>query len=102
MKKQLVFLFSLFIFQASFVHAANIDLSFRFSTIETDHFSIHFHQGLEDLAQKAASIAEGAHDALIKEFQWKPREKTQIVLIDDSDFTNGFATVLPYNTPSIL
>ena len=97
MKKQLVFLFSLFIFQTSFVHAANIDPSFKFSTIETEHFSIHFHQGLEDLAQKAASIAEDAHDALIKEFQWKPREKTQMVLIDDSDFTNGWASVLPYN-----
>ena len=78
--------------------AANIDTSFRFSTIETEHFSIHFHQGIEELAQKAAIIAEGVHGPLFKEFSWAPREKTQLVLIDDTDFTNGFATVLPYNT----
>lgn len=79
-------------------HAANIDTSFTFSTLQTEHFSIHFHQGLEEVAQKTASIAEEVHNTLVQEFKWTPIEKTQIVLIDNSDFTNGFATVLPYNT----
>lgn len=78
--------------------AANIDTSFKFSTIETEHFSIHFHQGLEDMAKRASTIAEEIHAPLVKEFGWAPREKTQLVLIDDTDFTNGFASVLPYNT----
>lgn len=86
------------IFQYRPSSAANIDTSLRFSTIETEHFSIHFHQGIEELAQKAAAIAEGVHAPLVKEFNWAPKEKTQLVLIDDTDFTNGFATVLPYNT----
>lgn len=98
MKKFIALLLSLFAFQPSFSYAANIDTSFEFSTIETSHFSIHFHQGLEDIAQKAASIAENMHKTLVAEFKWEPREKTQIVLIDNSDFTNGFANVLPYNT----
>ena len=97
--KKLVICFSfLAMFYAGLSQAANIDPSFKFSTIETGHFSIHFHQGLEDVAQKAASIAERAHDTLFQEFKWAPREKTQMVLIDDSDFTNGWASVLPYNT----
>jgi hypothetical protein len=83
---------------SSFSHAARLDTSFVFSTIETPHFSIHFHQGLEAVAQKAAVIAEEAHDKLIKEFIWQSSEKTEMVLIDDSDFANGFATALPYNT----
>jgi Tol biopolymer transport system component len=83
---------------ASVSNAARIDTSFVFSTIETPHFSIHFHQGLEPAARKAAVYAEEAHDKLIKEFTWQPGEKTELVLIDDSDFMNGFATALPYNT----
>lgn len=83
---------------ASPAAAARLDTSFSFSTIETDHFSIHFHQGLEEIAQRAAVFAEDAHGKLTAQFDWKPREKTQLVLIDDTDFTNGFATPLPYNT----
>ena len=98
MKKLISLISLLFLLQVLFSHAANIDTSFEFSTIETEHFAIHFHQGLEDAAQKAASIAEDMHESLVKEFKWSPREKTQMVLIDDSDFTNGFASVLPYNT----
>lgn len=79
-------------------HAAKFDTSFDYSTVETDHFSIHFHQGLEEAAQKTAVIAEDVHAKLIKEFNWTPDGKTQVVLIDDSDFTNGFAVTIPYNT----
>jgi Tol biopolymer transport system component len=83
---------------SSVSHAARLDTSFTFSTIETPHFSIHFHQGLEAVAQKAAVFAEEAHAKLVQEFVWQPGQKTQLVLIDDTDFTNGFATALPYNT----
>jgi dipeptidyl aminopeptidase/acylaminoacyl peptidase len=77
--------------------AAQHDTSLDFSTIETPHCSIHFHQGLETVARKAAVFAEEAHGTLVRQFSWEPGEKTEIVLIDDSDFANGFATALPYN-----
>ncbi|MBI5739404.1 MAG: PD40 domain-containing protein [Nitrospirae bacterium] len=76
---------------------AAIDPSFRFSTIETEHFSIHFHQGEDELANRAASVSENVHGRLSETFLWSPAEKTQIVLIDSTDFANGFANVLPYN-----
>jgi hypothetical protein len=83
---------------ATLSHAAKLDTSFTFSSIATANFSIHFHQGLEQVARKAALFAEEAHDKLTGEFLWHPGEKTQLVLIDNSDFTNGFASALPYNT----
>ena len=83
---------------SSVANAARHDTSFSFSTLETTHFSIHFHQGLEAVAQKSARIAEEVHGKLAKEFAWQPSEKTEMVLIDNSDFMNGFATALPYNT----
>lgn len=87
---------------SSVSHAARFDTSFTFSTIETPNFSIHFHQGLEAVARKAAVIAEEAHDKLSGEFTWQLSEKTEMVLIDNSDFTNGFATTLPYNAIYVL
>lgn len=82
----------------SVTHAARIDTSFRYSTVETEHFSIHYHQGLEGVARKTAGMAEDVYGKLTREFQWQPVEKTQVVLIDDSDFTNGLAVTIPYNT----
>jgi Tol biopolymer transport system component len=78
-------------------YSASIDPSFRFSTIETDHFTIHFHQGLEMSAYRAADILEDVHNTLTENFQWTPQDRTQVVLLDNTDFANGLATVLPYN-----
>jgi len=77
--------------------AATIDPGFSFMTKETGHFHIHYHQGLEETALKAASIAERSHSLLTAALGWAPKEKTHIVLVDSSDMANGFATVLPYN-----
>lgn len=82
-------------------NAAQFDPEFIFRTIETEHFSIHFHQGLDEIAAKAAFFAERAHAKITKELGWEPEEKTQLVLIDDSDFANGDATVVPYNIINI-
>lgn len=99
--KSTVFTLVMLLCLSTVTHAARLDTSFSFSTIETRHFSIHFHQGLETIARKAAVIAEEAHEVLSPVFAWQPREKTEMVLIDDSDFTNGFAMAFPYNTITI-
>lgn len=77
--------------------AASIDPDFRFSTRETEHFYIHFHQGLEQTADKAVIYAEEAHSRLSEALGWEPSGKTHMVISDQSDLANGFATVLPYN-----
>lgn len=77
--------------------AADMDPSFEFSTLETEHFRIHYHQGLEGLAGRAARMAEEAHCLLVDAFGWSPSGKTHIALIDNSDFANGSAVVLPQN-----
>jgi hypothetical protein len=65
-----------------------IDPSFKWQTIETPHFRITYHQGLEGPAQEIASQVEGFHDALKEEFGRAP-EKTEIVLVDPLDLSNG-------------
>jgi Tol biopolymer transport system component len=78
-------------------HAAQYPPSYRWQTITTDHFEIHYHQGGEDLARRAAAIAEAAHERLVPIFGWEPKDRTQLVLTDHVDVSNGFATPFPFN-----
>jgi hypothetical protein len=74
------------------------DPSFRWRTLDTEHFQVHFHQGEEALAQRTAAEAERAHQRLTPYMRFEPEERTQIVLSDDQDSANGSATPLPYDT----
>lgn len=82
---------------ASVADAARLDPRLSWQTLETEHFSVIFHQGIEELAQSAAAIAEEAHGQLAPELHWQPREKTRIVLADVADAPNGMATPMPFN-----
>lgn len=95
--RKFLFIILLLAFTVTAASAATFDPSFKFVTIETGHFTLYFHQGLEETGQRAATIAEEVHQKLATLFKWTPREKTNIVIADNSDFANGMATVIPYN-----
>ena len=46
---------------------AKIDPSFVWTTLETPHFLIHYHQGAEDV-----------HARLVPRIKWEPKEKTRL------------------------
>ena len=73
------------------------DPAFSWRTLETAHFQVHFHQGLDGLAQDVARFAEEAHARLVPILGWAPRQRTQIVVSDDRDEANGSATPVPYD-----
>ena len=74
------------------------DPRLRWSTIETEHFQIHYHQGIEAVAHKAARVAEAAFDRLVPVLGWEPSESIQLVLADTTDVANGVATAQPYDS----
>lgn len=76
---------------------AKFDPSFTWSTLETPHFLIHYHQDGEPTARKAAAIAEDVHERLVPRLLWEPKDKTHLVLADALDDANGYATPMPYN-----
>ncbi len=83
---------------ASRLSAASLfDPALRFRTLSTEHFVIYFHQGEDALAQRLAVIAEEAWLVLQQTFGVAPR-RTQVVLADQTDLANGYATPVPYNT----
>ncbi len=77
--------------------AANrYDPRFRFRTISTPRFNIYFHQGEEALARRLARIAEEVAGQLRAELG-APGGRVHVILVDQTDLSNGWATPAPYN-----
>jgi surface antigen Omp85-like protein/WD40 repeat protein len=78
--------------------ASLFDPTLRFRSLPTEHFVIYFHQGEDGLAQRLARIAEDAWRALERPLGLTPPRRTRIVLADQTEQFNGYATPVPYNT----
>ena len=66
-------------------------------TIETEHFIVHYYVPLDDVARRVAEVAEYSHRVLAPVMGHEASEKTQVVITDDTDSANGFASVIPRN-----
>ena len=60
-------------------------------SFETDHFRIHFHDETEMTAREAATVAEVIYPHITGFYEFKPKEKTHLILIDPDDYSNGAA-----------
>jgi hypothetical protein len=72
------------------------DLDWR--TVESKHFRVHHPHTLAALAERVILASEAAHDRLIDPLAYTPTTKTEVVLTDDTDSSNGSATAVPFNT----
>ncbi len=93
--------FGLMILASSIASASGrYDPRLRFQTISTTRFDIHYHQGEEPQARRLARLAEivaAELDATLG----RPSGRVQVILVDQSDLSNGWATPLPFNTIEI-
>lgn len=80
--------------------ADRYDPRLRFRTLRTENFDIHSHQGVEAMARRLASIAERARRRL-QPVLGVPRGRVQVILVDQTDVSNGWATPIPYDTIEI-
>jgi len=78
--------------------ASVFDPALRFRVLPTEHFFIYFHQGEERMARRTAAIAEDTWHRLERPLGVRPPPVTHVVLADQSEFANGYATPVPYNT----
>ena len=63
---------------------------------ESEHFVITYPAKNSALADKSLNIAERVHQELLPFFGGSPSDKTQMVLVDDFDVSNGWATFFPF------
>jgi hypothetical protein len=80
--------------------ADRYDPRLRFRTTRTAHFDIHWHQGEEALARRLAAIAERVQQRFEPVFG-RPRGRVQVIVVDQSDISNGWATPFPYDAIEI-
>jgi hypothetical protein len=66
----------------------------RWSTLETVHFRVHVRPEQESLGVRAAAEAEAAYAALAALLP-EPSARIDLVVSDQMDFANGYATVFP-------
>ena len=96
------FVFALAVFWAllgwSRPAATAADPYLQWWTIETAHFRIHYYKGLEPVAEKVATVAEGVNERLAASLGHDLTDVTHIVLSDHTDDANGDADAFPYNS----
>lgn len=78
-------------------NAYAVDPRLNWNTINSQNFYIHYADGYERLAQKVANIAEQSHNKLSPQLNWQPEDKTHLVISDETDSANGFATPISFN-----
>jgi hypothetical protein len=69
----------------------------RWHTFDTPHFQVHYEEGLEALARRAAARAEEARAALGEALVQPPRGRVHLVIADNLDYANGLANIFPRN-----
>jgi len=74
-----------------------VDPALDWKTIESEHLYVHFSDGNKAFAERALAIAESVHARLTKELNWQPKDKTHIVLSDETDQPNGYASPIFFN-----
>jgi Tol biopolymer transport system component len=78
--------------------ASLFDPLYRFRRLPTEHFIIYFHQGEDRMAARLGAIAEDAWHKLERPMGTKPPPLTHVVLVDQTDLSNGYTYVLPRDT----
>lgn len=82
--------------QDTLLGAARYRPDLQFRTMTSGRFDIHFHQGEEALAARLVRIIEDAAPAVERRYG-TPRRRVHVILVDQTDVANGWATVIPYN-----
>lgn len=81
---------------SAFAAEAQLVPNDKWLTIETDHFRVHFTTALESEARRGAVNAERAFALLSTELK-APSGKVDLVIADNVDYVNGYATSFPSN-----
>ncbi len=83
------------------LNALAADPTLSWKTHESEHFLIHYPQNLQHFVSKVDHLTLKSHGELSKYFNWVPKKKTHVVLLDEVDQANGFASPIPNNSMTL-
>ena len=79
-----------------------VDPSLRWLTLETEHFSVHFAEHTRAQARTVAEVAESVYPRVTGWLKWEPESRTQVVVLDSLDVSNGYASPYPFNFIGVI
>jgi Tol biopolymer transport system component len=82
---------------ASAAEAGRYHPRLRFHALRAPHFTIYYHQGEAQLAQRLADVAEDVREDLSRQTGLDAPAHVHVVLVDQSDVANGWSTPVPYD-----
>lgn len=82
---------------SSSAHAIGPNPSQDWRSADTPHFRINYLHSQRTQAERAAIYAEDAYTRITQQLAWQPKDKTELMLLDSYDISNGFSTPLPFN-----
>ncbi len=86
----------------------SLDPRLSWYTVESDHFDVHFSaRGRPDssgtvLAREVADICEEVYATLTPVVGWAPRARTQIIIADFYDYSDGWAAPFPNDVITVI
>jgi hypothetical protein len=63
----------------------------KWNTISTKHFNVHYHQGIEEIANEGAILAEHYRPTLLVQMDVDTIPKIDIIFTTEDEIMNGFA-----------
>jgi Tol biopolymer transport system component len=63
----------------------------NWSTFETEHYYVHFHQGTRRTAELVGKIAEDIYEPVTNLYDYQPSGKIHFIIKDTDDYSNGGA-----------
>ena len=63
----------------------------EWKVLTTAHFRVIYHDGLQNVAQRAAAIAEAAWEPVTELYDYEPSGQVRLILKDYDDYANGAA-----------
>lgn len=98
----LVLTFALMCGAAPIARAQNIEPARDWLSADSEHFRVNYRAPWRAQAERVARAAERAYPKVTKALSWEPRGRTEILLINQYDSPNGFATPLPFNIIAVF
>ncbi|MFQ6604880.1 MAG: hypothetical protein ACE5D8_04915 [Fidelibacterota bacterium] len=90
------FIFGILILQFSFSQgtwqwSGRTHPELKWRTLVTEHFNVHYHEGIEDLARQGASIAEQVLPVLLSQMGLESIPRIDITFTAEDEVMNGYA-----------
>ena len=96
MEKKLIFLISVLTVTTAFsqgpwIMTGRVHNELNWNTLTTEHYRVHYHQGIEEIALQGASMAEQIHSTLLTQVGLEFAPVIDIIFTAEDEIMNGYA-----------